>query len=80
MSAGRVGLPPQVQPLPRFPASGRDLAIVVDETIEAGDVASALRTVGGTLVERVALFDQYRGGQLPVGKKSLAFNLVYRFF
>lgn len=77
-SAGRVGLPPQVQSLPRFPASGRDLAIVVDEGIEAGDVASALRSVGGVLVERVALFDQYRGGQLPAGKKSLAFHITYR--
>jgi phenylalanyl-tRNA synthetase beta chain len=78
LASGRVGLPPQVQPIPRFPASARDLAIVIDEAIEAGDVAAALRAAGGALVERVALFDQYRGGQLGAGKKSLAFRITYR--
>ena len=64
--------------LPRFPASTRDLAVVVEESSEAGAVAAALREAGGALVEAVELFDLYRGGQLPAGKKSLAFRIRYR--
>jgi phenylalanyl-tRNA synthetase beta chain len=71
-------LPPQVRALPRFPASSRDLAVVVDETVEAGTVANSLRETGGALVEEVQLFDLYRGGQLGAGKKSLAFHIRYR--
>ncbi|MDB4989380.1 MAG: Phenylalanyl-tRNA synthetase beta chain [Myxococcaceae bacterium] len=69
---------PQVRALPRFPASSRDLAIVVEETREAGAVAAVLREAGGPLLEAVELFDLYRGGQLEAGKKSLAFRLTYR--
>jgi phenylalanyl-tRNA synthetase beta chain len=70
--------PPHVRANPRFPASARDLAIVVEEASEAGAVASLLREAGGALVEAVELFDLYRGGQLPAGKKSLAFRVTYR--
>lgn len=69
---------PQVRTLPRFPASSRDLAIVVDEASEAGAVATVLREAGGALVEAVELFDLYRGGKLEPGKKSLAFRVTYR--
>ena len=78
LAASVAGGALQVQPLPRFPASARDLSIVVDEALEAGSVASALREGGGPLVERVELFDLYRGGQLERGKKSLAFRITYR--
>ncbi|MET0283420.1 MAG: phenylalanine--tRNA ligase subunit beta [Polyangiales bacterium] len=69
---------PHVRATPRFPASSRDIAIVVDEASEAGSVASVLREAGGALVEGVELFDLYRGGQLAAGKKSLAFRVTYR--
>ena len=74
----RGELAAQVRPLPRFPASSRDLAIVVEEGREAGAVAAVLREAGGALVEAVDLFDLYRGGQLEAGKKSLAFRITYR--
>lgn len=69
---------PQVRPIPRFPASARDLAIEVDEGISAGDVGEVLQKAGGVLVEHVRLFDLYRGGQVGAGKKSLAFRVTYR--
>lgn len=75
---GRGHLPPQVRPLPRFPASARDLALVVPETVEAAAVARGLREAGGALVEEVELFDLYRGEQLAPGTKSLAFRVRYR--
>jgi len=69
---------PQVRALPRFPASSRDLAVMVDEATIAGEVALALREAGGSLLEDVRLFDVYRGEKLPAGRKSLAFRLRYR--
>ncbi len=77
LAAREVGAP-QVRGLPRFPASSRDLAIEVDESVVAGHVAEVLRQAGGKLLEQVKLFDLYRGGQLAPGKKSLAFRLTYR--
>ena len=47
----------QAQPLPRFPASTRDLAVVVDEALPAGEVALVLQEVAGQLAESVRLFD-----------------------
>jgi phenylalanyl-tRNA synthetase beta chain len=76
--AVKTGGAPQMKSLPRFPASARDLAIVVDEATQAGSVAAALREAGGPLVEDVALFDLYRGDQVGAGKKSLAFRIIYR--
>jgi len=78
LAASRADLPPQVRPIPRFPASARDLALEVDEAIEAGNVGEALRKAGGTLVEAVELFDLYRGEQVGKGRKSLAFRVTYR--
>ena len=65
-------------PLPKFPGIKRDLAIIVDEDVEAGGV---VRTICDTDTKRIRscrLFDLYRGKQVPDGKKSLAFNLFIR--
>jgi phenylalanyl-tRNA synthetase beta chain len=78
LAVDRATAAPQVRALPRFPASSRDVAVVVDEASEAGAVAASLRAAGGELLEAVELFDLYRGGQLPPGKKSLAFRITYR--
>ncbi|HEX2100886.1 MAG TPA: phenylalanine--tRNA ligase subunit beta, partial [Candidatus Synoicihabitans sp.] len=67
-----------------LPAALRDLAIVVDDSQSAGEVQKALlqagrRAVGNAFaLERVQVFDVYRGQGLPAGKKSLAFSLTFR--
>jgi len=70
--------PPQMRPVSPFPPVKEDLALVVDETIPAVDVAEAIRKAAGNLVQDVALFDVYRGGNVPAGKKSLAFRVTYQ--
>jgi phenylalanyl-tRNA synthetase beta chain len=65
-------------PLPRFPSATRDVAVVVPEVLQAGEVADALREAAGPLCEAVVLFDIYRGEPVPSGSKSLAFHVVYR--
>ena len=59
-----------------FPAAVEDLALIVDESTAAGSLADAIADNG--LVERVELFDIYRGDQIPAGSKSLAFRVYYR--
>ena len=54
-----------------------DLAVIVDENIPAGEVARVIRQTGGKLLAELSLFDVYRGDQIGLGKKSLAYSLTY---
>ncbi|NLU75161.1 phenylalanine--tRNA ligase subunit beta [Streptomyces sp. HNM0575] len=68
-------------PAPRisgFPVATRDVALVVDDSVPAADVESALREGGGELLESVRLFDVFSGEQLGGGRKSLAYALRFR--
>ena len=64
--------------LPRFPAAPRDLAVVVDDSVSAGDMLSDIKMIAGDLLESVEIFDLYRGKQIGEGMKSLAFSMIYR--
>jgi len=66
------------EPLSRFPAVTRDLALVVDEGVPAAQVREAIVKAGGKLLQQVELFDVYRGEQVPPDKKSLAYTLTYQ--
>ena len=55
-----------------------DLALMVDEAAPAAQVAELIRQTGGKLLIDVRLFDVYRGGQVPAGKKSLAYALTFQ--
>jgi phenylalanyl-tRNA synthetase beta chain len=65
-------------PVPRFPPALQDIALVVDDAVSAADLAAAIRDAGGALLAEARLFDVYRGGQLPAGKKSVAFSLAFQ--
>jgi phenylalanyl-tRNA synthetase beta chain len=65
-------------PIPRFPASSRDLAVVVREGLAAGEVLRVLGERAGALAESVELFDRYAGKGVPEGHVSLGFRIVYR--
>ena len=62
--------------LPKFPAVQRDLALIVDEKLTCGEIEEVLMH-SCKYVTKAALFDVYRGGQLPEGKKSMAFTLTF---
>ncbi len=65
-------------PLPKYPSTARDIALLVDEEMEVGRIEAVIREHGGIILEDVRLFDVYRGQQVEEGKKSVAFSLVYR--
>src|SRR5438270_202408 len=69
---------PRAQPLPRFPAVERDLAVVVEETVAAAAILAAIKESAGDLLEHVRAFDEYRGAQVQDGHKSIAFTLTFR--
>ena len=71
-------LPVRFVPLPRFPASARDLSFTVVDSVPAGDVERAIREAAGDLAEEVTLFDRFVGGSVPAGHASLAVHVVYR--
>jgi phenylalanyl-tRNA synthetase beta chain len=66
------------QPVPRFPAALRDLAVIVEDSMPAQRVVDEIRAAGGTLLREVRLFDLYRGESIPAGQKSLAYALTYQ--
>ncbi len=70
--------PPAFADIPRFPASTRDLAIVVHDDVAAGDVLGAVREAAGPLASGVELFDRFVGGAIPKDHASLAIHVVYR--
>ncbi|MBQ2035862.1 MAG: phenylalanine--tRNA ligase subunit beta [Peptococcaceae bacterium] len=68
----------QVKALPKFPASTRDMAVVVAETVAASDLEKAIRSAGSELLDDVKIFDVYQGGQIAEGYKSIAFALTFQ--
>ena len=68
----------QYQPLPKFPATTRDLALLCGEDVPVLTLEKIIGEAAGSRLESVALFDVYQGKQIEAGKKSVAFNLVLR--
>ena len=65
------------EPISIYPKVERDLAIVVDKAVLSNMPIDLIYTAGGEWVESVRLFDVYEGEQVPEGKKSLAYAIVY---
>lgn len=64
------------RPIPRFPSITRDLALVVDEQVSYQSVEDIIQSF--PLVNKITLFDLYRGEQIPKDKKSFAIRIVYQ--
>lgn len=68
----------QAKPLGTLPAATQDLSLVVDQGTPASEVLAAVREGAGELLEMITLTDDYRGSNVPEGKKSLTFALRFR--
>ena len=64
------------RPIPKFPATVRDIALVVDIGVTHQQILDTMK--GFSLVTDVALFDVYSGEQVPAGKKSMAYRLTFQ--
>ena len=61
-----------------YPAVRQDLAFVVPEEVEAGELVDAAREAAGPELREVQVFDVYRGEQVGEGKKSIAFSVAFQ--
>jgi len=61
-----------------YPAVRQDVAVVVDEAVEAGSLVAAVREAGGGELREARVFDVYHGDQVGAGKKSVAVHLVFQ--
>lgn len=66
------------KPLPQFPASRRDVAMLVPEATTHDAVLQAIKQAKPANLESVELFDVFRGKNVPAGQKSLAYAFTYR--
>ena len=73
-----AGGKPVYQPLPKFPAVTRDIAVVCDQSIPVADLEDCIRRGARGLLKSVTLFDIYTGVGIPAEKKRVAFNLELR--
>jgi len=73
-----LGAQPIYQPLPKFPAVTRDIAVVCDKAITVGALEDCIRRAAGKLLKSVELFDIYTGTGIAPDKKSVAFSLAFR--
>lgn len=62
----------------KFPAVERDIAMVIDETVEVGNIERVIQKKGKKILEEVKLFDVYRDAKLGENKKSVAYSLKFR--
>lgn len=76
LAAAAVRTLVKATPPSRFQAVRRDLALLVDESTEAGAVLAALQAVPSPLLHSVSVFDVYRGKGVEEGKKSIAFKVL----
>ncbi len=67
-----------VKPIPKFPGSERDFALLIDESVNFGDLKKAAIETEKKLLKAVNLFDVYTGKSLPEGKKSYALNFTFQ--
>ena len=61
----------------RFPSVRRDIAVLVDSGMTAGELQAIVTEHGGPLLKAIVVFDSFQGGSLPSGKKSVGFSMEF---
>ncbi|RKX27593.1 MAG: phenylalanine--tRNA ligase subunit beta [Candidatus Zixiibacteriota bacterium] len=70
--------PAEFSALPVYPAAPRDLAMVVNDSVEVGSILKTVRSIAGEMAESARVFDVYTGKQVGEGKKSVGVSISYR--
>ena len=74
----KVSFARKYQGIPKYPAVSRDLSLVMDRSVRAGQIEEIIESCGGKLLEHYELFDIYEGEQVGAGRKSLAYTVRFR--
>ena len=67
---------PTAEPISKFPAIRRDIAVVVDDKVSADDLVTIVASIDPDLIKDVRIFDIYRGSGIEAGRKSIAIGLI----
>jgi phenylalanyl-tRNA synthetase beta chain len=67
-----------VLPIPKFPATSRDITLIVNKDIEVNNILQNVMDLNEELVENLYLFDVFEGDPIPAGRKSISFRITYR--
>ncbi|MDE6760949.1 MAG: phenylalanine--tRNA ligase subunit beta [Lachnospiraceae bacterium] len=73
-----AGFDRKYEGIAKYPASTRDLSMVMDKSLFVGQIEHVIAKNAGKILESVELFDVYEGEQVGEGKKSVAFSLIFR--
>ncbi len=76
--AAAVDTEKKFKPLPKFPAVTRDLAVIIDSGVPVSEIEKVIKESCGKILEKLQLFDVYKGKQIPDDKKSVAYALTMR--
>ena len=68
----------EYQPISRYPAAVRDVAVLVPGFTKVEEVLNRINSAGGKLIRDVDLFDFYEGKEVPQGKRNLAFHIIFQ--
>jgi len=74
----RTVLTKRFEPFSRFPPSPKDLSFIVDEQVSWQELRNTMSDAGPSELESVEMFDVFRGGDIPDGRKSVAVRLTFR--
>ena len=66
------------RPIPKFPATSRDITLIIDNSIETYKIIETVEMLQEKLVEQLYLFDVFSKDPIPKGKKSVSFRIIYR--
>lgn len=75
---GHISQEKKFVPLARFPSIDRDVSLIAPQQVLSEQITSLIQKIGRDLVEKVTLFDQYSGEQIPSGSRGLAYSIEYR--
>jgi phenylalanyl-tRNA synthetase beta chain len=68
----------QARPIPKYPATSRDVTVIIDRDIESSSLLAFIRSLKEGLVEQLSIFDVFAEAPIPADKKSVSFRIVYR--
>ncbi len=67
-----------LKPIPKYPSITRDLALIIPEEIPYQELYKSIRDMNIKILQKIYLFDVYRGDQVPSGEKSFGLSLIYQ--
>ena len=68
---------PKYKEISKFPSIKKDIALVIDKSIQAEDVAKIIKKASGSNLSNIEIFDVYEGIGIEDGKKSIAYSLTF---